>query len=114
MSRYLICAAVLFCVSAAHLRGHGGLHEAIEAVSAVIARSPGDAALFLRRAELRRLHQDWQAAEADYAHALALQPELHGVKYGLPRRWQQPGNRLARRGLQRRWLGVRSRSTRLR
>ena len=62
---------------------HGDLHDSIDAVSQVIARSPGDASLFLRRAELHRLHKDLTAAEADYAKAGELEPGLDAVGLGL-------------------------------
>jgi tetratricopeptide (TPR) repeat protein len=62
---------------------HGDLHEAIDAVSQVIAQRPDDAALFLRRAELHRMHEDWAAAEADYAQARRLKPDMEVVSFGL-------------------------------
>lgn len=80
--RLITFAAILFSSLAGAL-AHGDLHEAIDAVSRVIAKSPGDAALFLRRAELHRQHQDWPAAEADYAQARKLQPDLEIVTFGL-------------------------------
>lgn len=80
--RLLTFAAALFGALAAAL-AHGDLHEAIDAVSQVIAESPGDAALYLRRAELRRMHEDWPAAEADYAQARKLQPDMEVVTFGL-------------------------------
>jgi predicted Zn-dependent protease len=73
----------LFGALAAMALAHGDLHEAIEAVSAAIAASPDDGALFLRRAELRRRHGEWAAAEEDYARASQLQPGLEVVKLGL-------------------------------
>ncbi len=71
----------LLCVALPSLFGHGDLGEAIEAVTQAIADSPQDAALFLRRAELHRLHEDWPAAEADYALAVKLQPTMRVVKF---------------------------------
>ena len=64
---------------------HGDLHDSIEAVSRVIARTPGDASMWLRRAELHRQHNDLSAAEADYAKAGALDSGLDAVKLGLAR-----------------------------
>ena len=80
--RLLTFAAALFGALAAAF-AHGDLHEAIDAVSQVIAESPGDAALYLRRAELHRMHADWPAAEADYAQARKLQPDMEVVTFGL-------------------------------
>ena len=79
--RLFTFGAVLFGAVAA-AGAHGDLHEAIDAVSQVIAASPADAALFLRRAELHRMHADWAAAEADYAEARRLQPDLEVVTFG--------------------------------
>ena len=80
--RLFAFGAVLFGALAAAF-AHGDLHEAIVAVSQVIAESPGDAALLLRRAELHRQHLNWPAAEADYAQARKLQPDMEVVAYGL-------------------------------
>lgn len=62
---------------------HGDLHESIGAVTRVIARAPGDASMWLRRAELHRQHKDFPAAEADYAKAGELAPGLNAVGRGL-------------------------------
>ena len=79
--RIFTFGAVLFGALAAAC-AHGDLHEAIDAVSQVIAQSPGAAARYLRRAELHRMHADWPAAEADYAEARRLQPDLEVVTLG--------------------------------
>lgn len=63
--------------------GHGDMHEAIVAVSHVIAKTPGDAELLVRRADLQRMHGDWAASEADYAEARRLAPGLEVVTFGL-------------------------------
>jgi predicted Zn-dependent protease len=83
MPRRFIAFALALLGAAGATFAHGDLHEAIDAVSQVIAQSPGDAGLFLRRAELRRMHEDWPAAEADYAKARSLQPDLDAVTFGL-------------------------------
>ena len=75
-------AATLFGALAAAF-AHGDLHEAIDAVSRVIAESPHDASLLVRRAELFRMHRDWPAAEADYAQARKLEPDMEIVEFGL-------------------------------
>ena len=55
---------------------HGGLHEQIAEVTALIKRAPLNATLYLKRAELYRLQQNWRRAEADYNQAARLQPGL--------------------------------------
>jgi predicted Zn-dependent protease len=55
---------------------HEGLHEQIVAITAKIKRDPKNAALYLQRGELHRLHRDWTRAAADYDHASRLQPNL--------------------------------------
>ena len=74
--------AILFVALPAAF-AHGDLHDAIDAVSRVIAESPSDAALILRRAELHRLHQNWPAAKADYDQARKLRPDMEIVTFGL-------------------------------
>ena len=74
--------AILFVALPAAF-AHGDLHDAIDAVSRVIAESPSDAALILRRAELHRLHQNWPAAKADYDQARKLRPDMEIVTFCL-------------------------------
>jgi tetratricopeptide (TPR) repeat protein len=58
------------------------LTEQIEAVSLAIIRKPSDAALYLERGELYRLHREWANAEHDYDRARALDPDLSAVDLG--------------------------------
>jgi len=53
---------------------HGPLQEQIDAVTAQIEQDPSAARLYLRRGELHRIHEDWDAALADYDRAAALAP----------------------------------------
>lgn len=53
---------------------HGAIHEQIEALTRRIEKDPGNTDLYLRRAELLRVHRDWQAALADYDEAAHLDP----------------------------------------
>ena len=53
---------------------HGDLHQQIEALDLELAREPDRVDLLLRRAELHRLHEDWPASDADYAHVERLDP----------------------------------------
>ena len=64
------------------VRAHEGLHEQIEAVTARIKRDPKNAALYLQRGELYRLHRDWGRAATDYGRASQLQPSLTIVDLG--------------------------------
>jgi predicted Zn-dependent protease len=55
---------------------HEGLPEQIAAITAKIKRDPKNASLYVQRGELYRLDRKWSRADADYAHALRLQPTL--------------------------------------
>lgn len=82
-----LCACLLAAVAIGNpsASGHGDLHEAIEGVTRIIEDSPPEASLFLRRAELHRLHEDWVEAEKDYRRALELEPEHGGASLGFAR-----------------------------
>ncbi len=69
----LVCPLVAWATTAS-LLAHGDLHEQIEAVTAQIAKEPGNAELLLKRAELHRAHEDWAAALADYDRVDPLAP----------------------------------------
>jgi Flp pilus assembly protein TadD len=75
MRRFLI--ALLLALP---LFAHEGLHEQIEAVTHAIAKDPRNAALYLKRGELHRLHGQWKDAQRDYERARALDPDLYGVE----------------------------------
>lgn len=66
--------AALALAVAASVLAHGTLDEQIQAVTAQIAQDPSAAPLYLRRGELHRIHEDWDAALADYERAAALAP----------------------------------------
>ncbi len=68
-----IIALILFAFNA---YAHDGLHEQIVAVTAEIKKSPEDPGLFLKRAELYRLHKDWRSSERDLNKASKLDPKL--------------------------------------
>jgi len=51
---------------------HESLLRNIKAVTTAIEQEPENAALYLRRAELHRLHRDWAAARSDLQHAASL------------------------------------------
>jgi len=69
----LLVAAALLLVSTA---AHPGIDEQIAELDKRIAATPNDATLYLRRGELYRIHRNWKQAEADYSHALKLDPDL--------------------------------------
>jgi tetratricopeptide (TPR) repeat protein len=71
---------VLGCTAAS--LGHGDLHEQIAALRARIEKEPRNAELYLRRAELHRLHGEWGAAAGDYDRAEQLAPSLAAVALG--------------------------------
>ena len=62
---------------------HGDLHDSIEEASRRIAASPSDATLYFQRAEFYRLHEEYEAAEADYRRAGELTPGLSSTLLGL-------------------------------
>lgn len=63
-------------------RGHGELHDRIAELGVQISQHPGEATLHFRRAEMRRLHQEWNEAEEDYRQAAELNPGLSAVRLG--------------------------------
>jgi predicted Zn-dependent protease len=56
--------------------GHGDVHLQIIEITKEIEKTPRNPELFMRRADLHRAHGDWDAAQADYDHAYALDPKL--------------------------------------
>jgi tetratricopeptide (TPR) repeat protein len=72
-------AALLLVTLALPVFAHEGLHEQIAEVTRQSALAPGNAALYLRRGELHRLHQELDLAAADYDQAALLNPELPGI-----------------------------------
>jgi len=73
-----VLSAVLL-LSPVFLHAHERLEESIARLTSEIESSPGDGALYLRRAELHRLHRDWKKAAADYDAALEADPTLTQV-----------------------------------
>jgi tetratricopeptide (TPR) repeat protein len=55
---------------------HEGLHEQIQKINLRIEQQPGDARLYLKRAELYRLHHDWKLAQSDLDQVAHLAPGL--------------------------------------
>jgi predicted Zn-dependent protease len=80
--RFGLVAMLAFAVVAGIAFAHGDLHEQIAKLTAQIEKTPGSAELYLKRAELHRLHEDWAAAEADYARAEQLAPNAGAIHLG--------------------------------
>ncbi|MGK0190267.1 MAG: tetratricopeptide (TPR) repeat protein [Verrucomicrobiales bacterium] len=75
-------AAVLLWCSLITSWAHLEIEEQIAAVTKELAEKPDDPALYLRRAELNRVHKNWKLASADYDKAEKLDPELTAVSLG--------------------------------
>ena len=58
---------------------HDDIEEQIEELTAQIALAPSHADLVLRRGEMHRLHEDWDAAARDFDRAEELDPKLPGL-----------------------------------
>jgi len=66
---------------------HDGLHEQILAVTEQIVKDPTNAALYLKRAELYRLHADWKNSENDFNRVEKLDGDLTAVDLGRGKLW---------------------------
>ena len=76
------CWVVLFSGA---LFAHGALHEQIEALGKSIALAPRNPALYVKRGELLRMHQEWMAAASDFQQALAIDGKSADAVLGLVR-----------------------------
>src|SRR6266550_708067 len=74
-----LCLLVLAIGLPVSALAHGDLHLQIEEVTKRITLEPKNAELYLKRGELHRAHQDWDAAQADYDFAFALSPKLEVI-----------------------------------
>jgi tetratricopeptide (TPR) repeat protein len=93
--RYLnavLVAAFLFTGSASY--GHTAIDEQIKSVNVRIDEAPTDYLLYLRRANLYRMHGNWDASLADYAKAEELGPEelAQDLYFYKGRVWFDAGN----------------------
>jgi tetratricopeptide (TPR) repeat protein len=82
--RRIAISVTLLCVVASHpsfVLAHDGIHEQIAEVTRQIERDPQNAALYLKRGELHRLHRDWDKALLDYDRAARLNPQLAVVDF---------------------------------
>jgi tetratricopeptide (TPR) repeat protein len=83
--------AAAFGTVCAPALAHGDLDEQIANIDRQIAARPEDAALYLRRAELHRIHREWEAAARDFAKVLALEPKHPEVAWMRARSWLEAG-----------------------
>ncbi len=72
----LVWLAISVTLLTAPAVAHDGIHEQITEVTRRIERDPKNAALYLKRGELHRLHRDWDRASTDYDRAAQLNPQL--------------------------------------
>jgi len=90
-----LLGAALFAASACTVAtpalAHGELHDQIANMDRQIAAQPQSAALYLRRAEMRRIHREWDAADVDYAKVLALEPKHPEASWLRARAWLEAG-----------------------
>ena len=81
----IIVFATLFCIGDCF--AHDGLHEQIIAVTKEIKKDSNNAVLYLKRAELYRLHEEWKKSEKDFDHAEKFKPNLTVVNLGRGKLW---------------------------
>ena len=80
----------IFCLTLA-VAAHDGLHEQILAVTEQIKKEPRNARLYLKRAELYRLHAEWKLSENDFNAAEKLDSKLAVVNLGRGKLWLDAG-----------------------
>lgn len=92
-------------LTAPALPAHDGIHEQIQEVTRQIERDPKNAALYLKRGELHRLHRDWDRASTDYDRAAQLNPQLVVVDLARGRMLYEAGRPQLAKPLLDRFLG---------
>ncbi len=79
---------IVFFIFAPKIFAHDGLHEQIVALTEEIKKDPRNAALYLKRAELYRLHAEWKNSEKDFARTERLDAYLAAaVNLGRGKLW---------------------------
>jgi tetratricopeptide (TPR) repeat protein len=81
-----LALGIVFLFSIA-VSAHDGLHEQIVAVTEAIRKDANNAALYLKRAELYRLHAEWKNSERDFNRAEKLDAKLAVVNLGRGKLW---------------------------
>lgn len=82
----------LMLLAAGSAWAHGDLDQRIEDLSVQIQTHPGDADLYLERAELHRLHANWDEALRDYESAVRLTPAAAEMDFYKGRIWADAGS----------------------
>jgi predicted Zn-dependent protease len=76
---WILLSIITAALLPARVSAHGDLHEQIAAVTQRIEKDPTNAAFYLKRGQLHRMHRDWDAAMADLDRAAMLDPDLSVV-----------------------------------
>lgn len=77
-----LCLVLLFGLARpSPASAHGDLHDQIAAVTRQIDRDPSNAAPYLKRGELHRVHGDWEPALNDYAQVTRLDPDFEAIDF---------------------------------
>jgi tetratricopeptide (TPR) repeat protein len=77
--------AGVFLICPGQTSAHGDIEEQIISVSQRIEANPTDPELYIKRGDLYRLHQDWQASLADFKQVQKLSPENREIHFYLGR-----------------------------
>lgn len=80
--RNLIVVCLFFTLSALPAAAHDDLVGQLHHVTELLEQQPRNAQLWLRRAELHRLNEEWDKAEGDYRRALQFDPSLEAAQLG--------------------------------
>ena len=76
MLRFAVIVGLCLLGASGEVCAHGDLHLQIVEITKEIEKDPKNAELYVRRGELHRAHSDFDAAQADYDFAFALDPKL--------------------------------------
>jgi tetratricopeptide (TPR) repeat protein len=80
-SKFIWIALALWNFTTANGFAHGDVHDQINQITAELARTPSNAPLYFRRAELYRADQDYTNAMADLNRAAQIDPLLVRVDF---------------------------------
>ena len=84
---FFVTIALVFLSLPRAAATHDDLHEQILAVTKKIKAAPRNPTLYLKRAELYRLHKEWKNAEKDFDVTEKLMPDLAAVDLGRGKLW---------------------------
>ena len=87
----LLVGGWLFAAAEPPALAHGDVHELIQKVTEEIAKAPRSPQLYLRRAELQRSHEAWDAALADLERAETLTNHWHFLHFARARLFLDAG-----------------------